>query len=85
MDLLTRLATDTGGRVFFPNSSSELGHIADEIINDIRTQYLIGYVPSNQNAANAFHKVQVSIANDPNQEKRIAVSRLGYSKQKEIR
>lgn len=79
VELLTRLATDTGGRVFFPNSPSELAHIADEIINDIRTQYLIGYVPSNQNAANAFHKVQVSIVNDPNQEKRITVSRLGYA------
>lgn len=82
VELLTRLAVDTGGRAFFPSSPSELAHIADEIINDIRTQYLIGYVPANQNAANAFHKVQVSIANDPNQEKRVAVTRLGYSNPK---
>ncbi|MEP6569192.1 MAG: VWA domain-containing protein [Acidobacteriota bacterium] len=82
VELLTRLATDTGGRVFLPQSISELSSIADEIVNDIRTQYVIGYVPSDQNPINSFHKVQVSIADDPKQEKRIAVTRLGYSTQK---
>jgi Ca-activated chloride channel family protein len=78
-ELLTRLATDTGGRVFFPQSNGELTRIAVEIINDIRTQYLIGYIPTDQKAAASFHKVEVSIADDPNKEKRIAVTRLGYS------
>lgn len=76
-NLLARLALDTGGRAFFPTSTGELEHIADEIINDIRTQYVIGYVPSA--ASNTFHKVQVSIAENANQEKRIAVTRVGYS------
>jgi Ca-activated chloride channel family protein len=79
VELLSRLATDTGGRVFFPNSLSELDHIATEIVNDIRTQYLIGYVPTDQKADASFHKVEVSIANDANKEKRIAITRLGYS------
>ena len=79
VELLTRLATDTGGRVFFPQSLGELAHIADQIVSDIRTQYVIGYVPSGNGADNSFHKVQVSIANNPEQEKRIAISRVGYS------
>ena len=79
-ELLTRLATSTGGRVFFPKSNDELTGISDEIVNDLRTQYVIGYVPSDQKAAESFHKVQVSIADDPKQEKRIAVTRLGYKK-----
>lgn len=78
-ELLTRLATDTGGRVFFPRSLGELAPVADEIVSDIRTQYVIGYVPSGNRADNSFHKVQVSIANNPEQEKRIAITRVGYS------
>jgi Ca-activated chloride channel family protein len=78
-ELLTRLATDTGGRVFFPQSSDALARIVDEIINDIRTQYLIGYVPTDQKTATNFHKVEVSIVGDPKKEKRIAITRLGYS------
>ena len=79
LELLNRLALDTGGRAFFPNSLGELDFISDEIINDIRTQYVIGYVPSN-NAPNAsFHKLQVSITDVSNYEKRIAVTRIGYA------
>jgi Ca-activated chloride channel homolog len=78
-NLLARLATDTGGRAFFPTSTGELEHIADQIINDIRTQYVIGYVPTYRTSSNTFHKVQVSLAENANQEKRIAVTRIGYS------
>jgi Ca-activated chloride channel family protein len=78
-ELLKRLATDTGGRAFFPQSKADLGRIADEIINDIRTQYLVGYVPVNQKAPTSFHKVEVSIAGDPNKDKRIAITRIGYT------
>jgi Ca-activated chloride channel family protein len=77
--LLTRLALDTGGRVFFPTSDTDLDHITDAIINDIRTQYVIGYIPPKTQADKAFHKVEVLIADDPNREKRIAVTRVGYS------
>jgi len=79
VELLTRLATDTGGRVFFPRSPADLGHVANEIISDIRTQYLIGYVPSGDGPKGSFHKVKVSIANNPENEKRIAITRVGYS------
>ena len=75
--LLNRLALDTGGRAFISEARGELNSIFDQIILDIRTQYTIGYVPKNS-TANNFHKVQVSIADDPNQEKRIAVTRVGY-------
>jgi len=78
-ELLTRLATQTGGRIFFPQAKGDLVGIADEIVNDIRTQYVIGYVPSGNGKDNSFHKVQVSIANNPQPEKRIAITRVGYS------
>lgn len=77
--LLNQFATDTGGRAFFPSSSGELERIANEIINDIRTQYVIGYVPAGGDTKKGFHKVVVSIVENAKQEKRIAVTRVGYS------
>ena len=75
--LLNRIASETGGRLFVPASPRDLERISDEIINDIRTQYVIGYVPTS--SSSDFHKVQVNIAESPNQEKRIAFTRVGYS------
>jgi Ca-activated chloride channel family protein len=77
-DLLKFLAQETGGRAFFPNSVSELRGIAEEITRDLRTQYLIGYIPANGNQSNTFHKVQVTVAESAGGEKRAAVTRVGY-------
>lgn len=75
--LLNRIAGETGGRLFVPASPRDLERISDEIINDIRTQYVIGYVPTS--SSKDFHKVQVNLAESPNLEKRIAFTRVGYS------
>lgn len=82
MKLLTRLALDTGGRTYFPESKSDIERIAGEIINDIRMQYVIGYEPAADDARKDFHKVQVSITENPNQEKRVAITRVGYQSRK---
>jgi Ca-activated chloride channel family protein len=78
MKLLKRLALDTGGRTYFPISKTDVERIAGEIINDIRTQYVIGYEPSGGDPRKEFHKVQVSISENPNREKRVAITRVGY-------
>ena len=78
IDFINRLAMETGGRAFFPESSVELDLVSEAIINHIRTQYSIGYVPTN--APGEFHKVQISIAGLPQDESIIAITSLGYSK-----
>jgi Ca-activated chloride channel family protein len=78
VDLLKFLAQETGGRAFFPNSTSELRGIAEEITRDLRTQYIVGYIPAGGNASNAFRKVQVKVAESQGKEKRVAVTRVGY-------
>lgn len=78
MKLLKRLALDTGGRTYYPVSKTDVERIAGEIINDIRMQYVIGYEPSGGDPHKDFHKVQVSISENPNQEKRVAITRVGY-------
>ena len=44
---LERLATETGGKSYFPNAIGELDEIAKNISSELRTQYSIGYLPSN--------------------------------------
>lgn len=82
MKLLTRLALDTGGRTYFPTSKTDIERIAGELINDIRMQYVIGYEPAADDTRKDFHKVLVTIAADPNQEKRVAITRVGYQSRK---
>ena len=73
---LGQLAGDTGGRNFFANRPEDIERISSEIIRDIRSQYVIGYIPSSGNSPKGFNKVLVSLAENPNQEKRVAITRV---------
>jgi Ca-activated chloride channel family protein len=76
--LINRLAQETGGRAFFPNSLSELPQIAQEITRDLRTQYVIGYVPSDKGTPGQYRTLKVTVA-DNGRDKRIAITRPGYT------
>ena len=60
--LLNKLASDTGGRAFFPQSISELPQIANEIVRDLRTQYVISYDPTNKAHDGTYRSIKVSVA-----------------------
>ena len=79
VDLLDGLAKETGGRTFYPTSLSELPRIAEEITKDMRTQYVVSYVPTSQAQPGEFRPVRVAVADAPNKDKRIAVTRAGYT------
>ena len=74
---LQRLATETGGKAYFPGTGAELPALAKEISNELRTQYSIGYIPSNDARDGTFRNIKVSVDDGPNKEKRIAISRAG--------
>ncbi len=74
---LTRLAQETGGKVYFPDSIDELPQIASDISGELRTQYLISYTPTNVSRDGTFRKIKVVIAEGANKEKRIAITRTG--------
>lgn len=76
-DFLSRLATETGGKVYFPNSISELNQIASDISSELRTQYVISYYPTDSANDGSFKNIKVQVADGPNKEKRIAVTRSG--------
>lgn len=79
VDLLDRLAKETGGRAFYPTSISELPQIAEEITKDLRTQYVVGYRPNVPARAGEFRQVRVAVADAPGRDKRIAITRSGYT------
>ncbi|HEX8353339.1 MAG TPA: VWA domain-containing protein, partial [Pyrinomonadaceae bacterium] len=79
VDLLDRMAKETGGRTFYPTSLSELPGIAEQITKDLRTQYVISYKPTAAARPGDFRPVRVAVADGRGGEKRIAVTRTGYT------
>jgi Ca-activated chloride channel family protein len=77
MNLLNRFAKETGGRVFYPESLSELPKIAEEIVRDMRTQYVVSYNPTNKARDGSFRSIRVTVADAPGGSKRIALTRSG--------
>ena len=66
--ILKKLAHATGGEAFLPNTTSDVVPICRRIAEDIRNQYMLGYVPRNQVIANGQHH-----------EKYVVRTRAGYS------
>ena len=74
---LERMATETGGRAYFPANTGELATVAKEIGGELRMQYSIGYVPTNERKDGTFRNIKVQVADGPDKQKRIAVTRSG--------
>ncbi len=74
---LERIATESGGKAYFPTSAAALPDLAREISNELRTQYSIGYIPSNDKKDGTYRNIKVQIDDGPNKEKRVAVTRAG--------
>src|SRR6266404_3368289 len=74
--LLNRIASETGGRAFYPQTLSELPQVANEIVRDLRTQYVVSYDPTNKAHDGTYRAIKVVVADVPGQ-KRIALTRSG--------
>jgi Ca-activated chloride channel family protein len=74
---LERLATETGGKAYFPESISELSGIASDIGSEMRMQYSIGYIPTNDRKDNTYRNIKVQIDDGPGGQKRIAITKAG--------
>jgi Ca-activated chloride channel homolog len=59
---LTTLAAGTGGRVFTPSLGAQLDRAFDDILRELRTQYLIGYYPKDvPPSKDRFHSLKVTV------------------------
>ncbi len=58
---LETMTDTTGGAMFYPDSSQELGAIFDRIDRELRTQYLLAYYPNPRGPANAYRSILVTV------------------------
>lgn len=77
VDLINRIASETGGRAFFPQSVAELPGVANEIVRDLRTQYVISYDPTNKAHDGTYRTIKVVVNQPASGDKRIALTRSG--------
>jgi hypothetical protein len=77
--LLTTLANETGGQVFFPKSVSELSTVIKQVTALSRTQYLIGYKPARPAEPSVYRRVSVKPLDQVERDKITVVVRTGYT------
>jgi Ca-activated chloride channel family protein len=74
-DVLRRLSEETGGRAYFPRGADELAESFRQIEEELRSQYLVAYAPSNTARDGRFRRIELRIPGRP--DVRI-ISRRGY-------
>ncbi|MBC8028779.1 MAG: VWA domain-containing protein [Pyrinomonadaceae bacterium] len=60
---LKKISDRTGGRAFFPQNKAELELAFSQINNELRSQYLIAYSPTNANRDGAYRQVRIEVIN----------------------
>lgn len=62
-DFLRDISEQTGGRAFFPKDPADLSAAFAQIQDELRSQYLISYTPTNRSKDDTLRKVQVEVTN----------------------
>jgi VWFA-related protein len=63
VDVARRLTGDTGGRMIVVRSEKNLEQAFDEISEELRSQYTIGYTPTNKKHDGSYRKIRVEMKN----------------------
>ncbi|MFI5173821.1 MAG: VWA domain-containing protein [Terriglobia bacterium] len=77
-EILKELAEATGGKVYFPQSVNDIGNVTKEIAHDIRSQYLVGYYPTNTHRDGSWRSLQVKVTPKANSKKLFVRCKRGY-------
>jgi len=64
--ILKKLAEETGGRAFFAAKIIELERSFTNIVQELRSQYLIAYSPTNEKFDGKFREIQVRLPGNKN-------------------
>jgi Ca-activated chloride channel family protein len=78
IELLSNITKETGGQAFFPESYAELQNVSNALLSTLRTQYIIGYKPAYNGKKGSYRTVNVTVADAPGRDKRLAITRAGY-------
>ena len=59
--ILERMAQETGGRLFEVKKNQDVAQIYNQIAEELRAQYRLGYTPSQEAASSGYHQVAVDV------------------------
>jgi Ca-activated chloride channel homolog len=75
---LIQISEDTGGKYYYATSAAQLDDAFRKISDELRTQYLLAYYPSQRFSDSPFRRIQVNLANTPAAGSYQVHNRAGY-------
>jgi VWFA-related protein len=76
---LQNLSDQTGGRAFFPTKPEDLPGVFAQIEQELRSQYLITYTPTNRARDGSFRRLQIEITDPALRKQKLRLTyRQGY-------
>jgi Ca-activated chloride channel homolog len=76
--LLSQLAEMTGGHLFQTENLREMADLSGKISTELRSQYVLGFKPSDARHDGRWHKIKVSVTPPTEQPPLAARARTGY-------
>jgi Ca-activated chloride channel family protein len=74
---LQQIAEVTGGQAFFPVAVKELDAVYDKVVAQVRAQYTLGYVSTNEKTDGIWRKIEIKVVRKEGRDLRVR-SRKGY-------
>jgi Ca-activated chloride channel homolog len=75
---LIQISADTGGKYYYATSLPQLDEAFHKISDELRTQYLLAYYPSQRFSDSEFRRIQVDLVNPPTGGPYLSRHRAGY-------
>jgi VWFA-related protein len=75
-NVLKKLANETGGMSYFPDTAMDMVRVCEQIAGDVRHQYTLGYNPADGSDA-GYRRIHVSVT-APQRGKLLVRTRSGY-------
>jgi Ca-activated chloride channel homolog len=75
---LIQLSEDTGGKYYYATSMSQLDEAFHQISDELRTQYLLAYYPSQRLSNSQFRRIQVGVSGPTDSASYHVRHRAGY-------
>lgn len=75
--VIRKLAQNTGGESYFPESAKEVTALCETIARELRSQYMISYAPPAPKVPGEYRKIELKVKN-PAGRKLLVRARTGY-------
>lgn len=78
-DSLNKISERTGGRAFYPRDERQLREAFKQIQEEMRSQYLLAYEPTNNSKDGSYRRIEIELINQDLQKQKIKLThRQGY-------